>query len=96
MNDYIRVARTLTHGTAAAELAEDLPYLQKVKAAFELLQFVVEGAKANVRSSDGRAMVLELEEVLADVKHDASVNYVVERATEACQLVGTVNMRVAR
>lgn len=96
MNDIIRVARTLTHGTDAAELAEDLPFLQKVKAAFELLQFVVEGARANVRSSEGRAMVGELEEVLADVKHDASVNWVVERAVEATQLVGTVNIRVAR
>lgn len=95
-DDTIRVARTMYHGRNAAELAEDLPYLQKVKAAFELLQFVVEGARPCVRSVDGKAMLEELEVMLADVKHDASVVGVVERAEEAVRLVGTVNVKVTR
>lgn len=92
MNDTIRVARTLAHGRDAAELAEDLPYLRKVKEVLELAEFIISGALPHVHSTEGRAMVRELEETLADIKHDASVNSVVERAEDASRLVGTVNI----
>lgn len=92
MTDTIRVARTLAHGTEAAQLAEDLPFLLKVREAFDLLVFVTEGARPNITSKDGREMITDLLTALDAARHDSCLTSTVERAGEASQLVGTVNI----
>lgn len=92
MTDTIRVARTLAHGREAAQLAEDLPFLLKVREAFDTLVALTEGERPNITSKDGREMITDLLLALDNARHDSCLTTTVERAREASQLVGTVNI----
>ena len=90
MTDTIRVARTLIHGRDQAELAEDAEALRRVRDAFAKLQFVVDGARAVVRSERGKDVLSGLDVMFVD--HSPNVHNTAEDALEAARNVGVVVM----
>lgn len=60
-------------------LLHDVGPMADVRNAYDALQKAVEKARTQVHSKDAEECLCEMEQALADVRHDCSLAYVVDR-----------------
>lgn len=71
--ERFRLTATPAQNTA---LALDREHVEGIASAFQLLMDRIEAARPHLCSDQARRMARDLETMLADVRHDASLTYV--------------------
>lgn len=90
----IYVATSFRSDLETSELGEDFPELQKIDRVCRLLEQRLARAARRMSSRAAISSVTELNLLLADARHDASLDGVLARAEEAFGEVRVVRMRL--